>query len=200
MTDTPTGRSSAHFEYGKPLSVPIERFPYFRNAVTSDPLEIAALDPPQLPEPPRFGAGGADCRGCTADDTEFLWTDQHWRIDTMAEPQPLFLVLVSSREHYQDLSDLPPQRAAELGQLLARTETALHALGDVGRVHTHRWGDGGAHLHLWQIVRPLGMMQARGVALPVWLRALPPLPAEAWQAAGRDVARELARTGGTAHR
>jgi diadenosine tetraphosphate (Ap4A) HIT family hydrolase len=200
MPDPPAGRFSQHFEYGQPRSVPIEQFPYFRAAVTSDPLELAALDRPQVPEPARGGAGGLDCAGCAASDPESLWTDRHWRVFTFEEPQALFIVLISPREHYEELPDLPPERAAELGPLLARVETALRSLGDVGNVHTHKWGDGGAHLHLWMFIRPLGMLQARGVALPVWSRALPPLPAEAWQAAGRDFAQAMARGGGTAHR
>lgn len=200
MADTPAGRFSAHIEYEQPRALPIETFPFLRDALTSDPLGIAGLNLPQLPEPARHGAGGVDCRGCTAEDGEHLWTDEHWRIHTSTEPQPLFLVLINPRRHYEDLPDLPPERAAELGPLLQRTEAALRSLGDVGQVHTHKWGDGGAHLHLWQIVRPYGMVQARGVALTVWLRALAPLPAEVWQAAGRDFARELARGGGTAHR
>jgi diadenosine tetraphosphate (Ap4A) HIT family hydrolase len=200
MVATSPGRFSAHFEYAQPRTVPIERFAYLRAAVRSDPLEIAPLDQPQIPEPPRRGAGGVDCLSCTQDDSSYLWTDAHWQIYTPDEPEALFYVLVSPREHYEDLPDLPPARAAELGPLLQRMEAALRALGDVGQVHTHKWGDGGAHLHLWQIVRPEGMMQARGVGLTVWLRALPALPADAWQTACRDFAGEMARGGGTAHR
>jgi hypothetical protein len=44
------------------------------------------------------------------------------------------------------------------------------------------------------------MLQARGVGLTVWLRALPALPTDVWQAACRDFAREMARGGGTTHR
>lgn len=200
MADLTPGRFSAHFEYEQTRTVPIERFAYLRDSLAEERLEIASLDRPQVPEPPRFGAGGIDCRGCTAEDGEFLWTDEHWRVHTVTEPQALFCVLVNPRRHYEDLPDLPPERAAELGPLLQRMESALRSLGDVGQVHTHKWGDGGAHLHLWQIVRPLGMMQARGVALTVWLRALDPMPADTWDAACRDFARELARGGGTAHR
>ncbi|MPZ27436.1 MAG: hypothetical protein GEV12_13750 [Micromonosporaceae bacterium] len=138
MVDAPTGRFSAHFEYERPRSLPIETFPYLRDALTGDRLDVAALN-------------------------------------------------------------LPPDRAAELGPLLQRTESALRSLGDVGQVHTHKWGDGGAHLHLWQIVRPHGMVQARGVGLTVWLRALSALPTEVWDAACRDFARQMARGGGTAH-
>jgi hypothetical protein len=66
-----------------------------------------------------------------------MWTDSHWRIHTVDEPQALFFVLVNPRVHYEDLPDLPPDRAAELGPLLQRMESALRALGGVGKVHTH---------------------------------------------------------------
>ena len=194
----PTGRFSAHFAYGEPVTVPAERFA-IREILAADSLEVAALDRPRVPEPPRSGAGGVDCRGCTADDSEFLWTDRHWRISTWPDPRALFLVLLHPREHYEELPDLPAERAAELGPLLQRMESALRSLGDVGRVHTHKWGDGGAHLHLWQIIRPEGMVQANGVTLPVWLGALPAMPVETWRAACRDFARAMGRSGGTAH-
>lgn len=199
MADLAAGRFSAHFEYGQRRTVPSEKFA-IREVLAADTLEVAALDPPTVPEPPRHGVGGVDCYRCTADDSDFLWTDAHWRVNTRPEPRALFHVLVMPREHYEELPDLPPERAAELGPLLARMEAALRSLGDVGRVHTHKWGDGGAHLHLWQIIRPEGMVQANGVTLPVWLGALPAMPAETWQAASRDFARAMAREGGTAHR
>lgn len=200
MAATTAGRFSAHLEYARPQTIPIERFAYLRAAVRSDPLEIAPLDPPQVPEPRRHGAGGVDCLSCATAESSYLWTDAHWQIYAPDEPAALFHVLVSPREHYEELPDLPPARAAELGPLLQRMESALRSLGDVGRVHTHKWGDGGAHLHLWQIVRPEGMLQARGVGLPVWLRALPALPTDVWQAACQDFARAMAAGGGTAHR
>jgi diadenosine tetraphosphate (Ap4A) HIT family hydrolase len=199
MVDTAAGRFSAHFEYGQRRTVPSGKFA-INEILAADTLDVAALDPPTIPEPPRFGDGGVDCRGCTGEDSEFLWSDEHWRIGTRSDPRALFHVLLLPREHYQELPDLPPQRVAELGPMLARMEAALRSLGDVGRVHTHKWGDGGAHLHLWQIVRPEGMVQANGVTLPVWLGALPVMPAETWEAACRDFARAMARGGGTAHR
>lgn len=199
MADTPTGRFSSHLVYGARRTHPSAGFA-FREALAGDTLEVAALRPPRIPEPARFGEGGEDCRDCQAEDPSFLWTDRHWRVGTRADPKPLFFVLLRSRAHYQELTDLPPERAAELGPLLQRMEAALRALGDVGRVHTHRWGDGGAHLHLWQIIRPEGMVQANGVGLPVWLGAQPDLPKQAWDAACAEFAREMARGGGTAHR
>lgn len=199
MVDTTAGRFSAHFEYGTPKRVPSDKFA-INEILAAETLEVAALDPPTIPEPPRFGDGGVDCWTCASDDAEFLWTDEHWRIVGRSEPRALFHILLMPREHYQELPDLPAERAAELGPLLARSESALRSLGDVGRVHTHKWGDGGAHLHLWQIVRPEGMVQANGVTLPVWLGALPPMSQDTWDAACRDFARDMARGGGTAQR
>lgn len=199
MTDTPTGRFSAHFVYGRRQAHPSEAFA-FRKALGGDSLDVAALNPPERPEPARFGEGGGDCRDCLADDPEFLWTDPHWRIGTHQQPRAMFFVLLRSRAHYQELTDLPPERISELGPLLQRMEAAMRGLGDVGRVHTHRWGDGGAHFHLWQIIRPEGMTQASGVGLPVWLGSQPPLPEPVWNGACADFARAMARGGGTAHR
>lgn len=56
--------------------------------------------------------------------------------------------------------------------------------GGVARVHLYRWGDGGAHFHVWFLPRPLGMLEARGMMLPVWEDVLPNVPdAELAQAA-----------------
>ena len=52
----------------------------------------------------------------------------------------------------------------------------LGALPDVGRVHLYRWGDGGAHFHVWLLPRPLGMLDAMGHYLPLWEDVLPTSP------------------------
>jgi hypothetical protein len=80
---------------------------------------------------------------------------------------------------------------AELGVLLVRAERALSAIAGVGRVHVYKWGDGGAHLHVFVVARPLGMRQLRGMYLSTWMHALPPLPADQWQAVRNHVARVL---------
>jgi hypothetical protein len=52
-------------------------------------------------------------------------------------------------------------------------EWAVLSLGNVGRVHVNRWGDGGAHFHVWFLPRPLGMLEARNMMLPLWQDVLP---------------------------
>ena len=58
--------------------------------------------------------------------------------------------------------------AADFGRVVARVERAILSLGDIARVHLYRWGDGGAHFHVWLIPRPLGMVEAAGMMLPIW--------------------------------
>jgi len=57
----------------------------------------------------------------------------------------------------------------------ARVERAILGLGGIGRVHLYRWGDGGAHFHVWFTPRPLGMVEASGMMLPLWEKVLPSL-------------------------
>ena len=57
--------------------------------------------------------------------------------------------------------------------MIGRVERAILATGDVGRVHLARWGEGGAHFHLWFLARPLGRLDMANHALPVWEDALP---------------------------
>ena len=56
---------------------------------------------------------------------------------------------------------------------------AVEALDAVGRVHVYRFGDGGAHLHVFLLGRPAGILQLRGSNLALWEEMLPTLPADA---------------------
>ncbi len=72
-------------------------------------------------------------------------------------------------------------------------------LGDVARVHVNRWGDGGAHFHLWFMPRPLGMLQLRGSMLPMWLELLPNLDEVTATEVLARIGAAMALGGGTAH-
>jgi diadenosine tetraphosphate (Ap4A) HIT family hydrolase len=85
-------------------------------------------------------------------------------------------------------SDLPEHVAADFGRVVARAERAILSLGDIARVHLYRWGDGGAHFHVWLIPRPLGMLEATGMHLPVWEDVLPNVPDEELVDAAKRVA------------
>ena len=102
--------------------------------------------------------------------------------------QPPGRVWLASKVHADSFSDLPAEVAAEFGPVAARVERAILTLGDVGRVHLYRWGDGGAHFHVWFMPRPLGMLEASGMMLPLWEDVLPNVPDEELAAAARRVA------------
>ena len=72
--------------------------------------------------------------------------------------------------------------------MTARVERAILSLGDIARVHLYRWGDGGAHFHVWLLPRPLGMLEASGMALPLWEDVLPNVPDEELRAAAERIA------------
>jgi diadenosine tetraphosphate (Ap4A) HIT family hydrolase len=175
-----------------PESAGWDIFPY------AGDLQVKHLADPVLPEPPRQGEKAADCDCRQRDDGDYLWTDERWRIGTTGAPQAVPAYLLMPREHL-DLGDLSDALAAELGILIVRLDRVLSAISGAGRVHVNKWGDGGAHLHVWFIVRPAGMLQLRGSCLPGWMDVLPPLPADEAATLDRYVARTLARSGGTAH-
>jgi diadenosine tetraphosphate (Ap4A) HIT family hydrolase len=134
-------------------------------------------------EAPRAGEGGAGCHACVAPDEEYLWTDERWRLRGLDEPSGLpVVVLLEPREHVADPGDLGEELAAELGVLLARVERAIRSIGEIGRVHVCRWGDGSEHLHWWFIARPARLPQLIGSFAAIWDDVLPPTPEEIWRA------------------
>jgi len=80
------------------------------------------------------------------------------------------------------MGDLPGELQSELGPLLVRIERAVASVPDVGRVHVCRWGDGGAHFHVWFIARPSRLPQLKGSFVAIWDDVLPPTPDEVWRA------------------
>lgn len=140
-------------------------------------LRPKALDPPVAEERPRNGEGGVDCRTCMSPDDDYLWCNERWRLWAIDDPIGVpFIGLLQPREHHQEPGDLPDDLAADQGIMLGRVERAVRSIGEIGRVHVCRWGDGGAHLHWWFIARPARMPQLVGTFVAIWDDVLPPLP------------------------
>jgi diadenosine tetraphosphate (Ap4A) HIT family hydrolase len=89
--------------------------------------------------------------------------------------------MLQPRAHL-DLGDLDDEMAAEMGQLVVRLNRAVCALPGIERAHINKWGDGGAHLHVFVLGRPSGLMQLRGSNLALWDDMLPPIPEDAYAA------------------
>jgi hypothetical protein len=76
---------------------------------------------------------------------------------------------------------------------------AIETLPSVARVHISKWGDGGAHAHVFFFVRPTRMPQLRGTCLALWDDFLPTVPAEVVDDNAQAVVEQLVATyGGTA--
>lgn len=155
----------------------------------SDSLRVVPLAAPQ-PEQARPGEDPADCGSCGGRD-EGIWLDEHWRLTRMTGVGLPLALMLQSRDHH-DLADLPDERARELGVLTVHVARAVEALPHVARCHVNRWGDGGAHLHVWFLARPAGALQLRGSCLPVWDDLLPEYPADVADADAARVAQALA--------
>jgi diadenosine tetraphosphate (Ap4A) HIT family hydrolase len=138
-------------------------------------VQVKALLPPVVPEPTRHDLP-EDCSQCRRADDSFVWTDANWRLTGYRPTELAGTVLLQTRAHYDSFSDMPTELLAELGPLSARVERAILSLRGIARVHVARWGDGGAHFHLWFLPRPLGALQLRGSMLPMWLDLLPKVP------------------------
>jgi diadenosine tetraphosphate (Ap4A) HIT family hydrolase len=142
-----------------------------------------ALLPPVEREEPRHGEGGVDCWRCNARDSEFAWVTERWRLHALQEPTGLPVVmLLEPRAHYGEPGELPDELASELGLMIARIERAIRSIGEIGRVHVCRWGDGGEHLHWWFMARPARVPQLIGSFAAIWDDILPAMPKDVWEA------------------
>jgi len=112
-------------------------------------LRVRAFEAHQSEDRPRSGEpGGGPCESCIATDDEYAWVDDRWRVRAPKQrsgvPVQLFL---ETREHV-DMDGISTDLAAEFGQLIVRLDRAIQAVGDIGRVHVNRWGDGSSHFHI----------------------------------------------------
>lgn len=141
-----------------------------------------------VPEPPRRGEpGGAECGVCTGRAAAPVWGDEHWTLHPPVRSSLPGTVWLASRRHVDSFLDLPAEVAATFGAVVARIERAILSRHDVGRVHLYRWGDGGAHFHVWLMPRPLGLLDAAGPLLPLWEDVLPNVPDAELRAAAEQI-------------
>lgn len=154
-----------------------------------EPLAVRAPGERVIPEPPRRGEPGGDpCGICTGQATSAVWSNDNWSLHPPVGGSLVGAVWLASRVHVDSFKDLPEDAAAEFGRVIANVERGILSLGGVGRVHLYRWGDGGAHFHLWMLPRPLGMLEASGMMLPLWEDVLPNVADEELRAAAEKVA------------
>ena len=160
-----------------------------------EPLKVREPDDRVIPEPPRRGEPGGDpCGICGGQTTGAVWSDDLWTLHPPVGGSLRGAVWLASREHADSFSDLSTAAAASFGPVVAKVERGILAQGDVARVHLYRWGDGGAHFHVWLLPRPLGMLEAKGMMLPLWEDALPNLTDDELREAAERIAAHMGRT------
>lgn len=197
MPETPQqqyARIRAHADEDGRLPLPEqamwEIFPF-----EPESLRVKPLDDLALPEPPRGGDGDKPCWRCAHPDADVAWSNDRWLLDGPGDPLGLpFAAVLMPREHL-DLADLDDATAAEMGVIAARVARAVEALPQIGRVHVNKFGDGGAHLHVFLVGRPAGMSQLRGSCLLLWEEMLPRTPADLARETLRVAAEALADLG-----
>jgi diadenosine tetraphosphate (Ap4A) HIT family hydrolase len=161
------------------------------------PLTRRTLAEPVIPEPPRRGdPGGEPCGVCPGEDGPYtIWSDDNWILNHGVDTSLAGAVWLATRVHVDSFADLDSALAQDFGVLSGRIDRALLALPDVARTHVYRWGDGGAHFHVWYLPRPLGMLQAQKMMLPLWEEVLPRASDEAVSDAKRRIADSLRNEG-----
>lgn len=165
-----------------------------------DSLRLKPLRPLADEEPPRGGEDPADCwcarEPVPAIDENLAWHSERWRLHLNAGMK-LPVALNLAPVHHCDLPTVPDDLAAEMGRLIVTISHAVEALPSVGRVQLQKYGDGGAHLHLFFLGRPARMLQLRGSPLIDWEENLPVVPLEVLRANAAFVADAVrARHGG----
>jgi diadenosine tetraphosphate (Ap4A) HIT family hydrolase len=155
----------------------------------SEPLTVLTPGERVIPEPPRRGEPGGDpCGICTGQATSAVWSNDNWSLHPPVGGSLLGAVWLATKAHVDSFKDLPEPAALEFARVVASVERGILSLGGVGRVHLYRWGDGGSHFHVWMIPRPLGMLEAHGMMLPLWEDVLPNVSDEELRAAAEKVA------------
>lgn len=160
----------------------------------ADPLTARTLGPRVVPEPPRQGdPGGPECGVCARHvGNEGVWSNERWVLRSAASTSLAGSMWLATRLHVDSFMDLPAPLAAEYGGLAGRIERAILSLGNIGRIHVYRWGDGIAHFHVWFIPRPLGMLEAQREMLMLWEDQLPPATKDEIEAAAARVGAAMA--------
>ncbi|WP_067433832.1 hypothetical protein [Nocardioides jensenii] len=186
-------------ESGRLPMPPVGEWDIFPWELVDGALQPKVLTPPVAVEEPRNGEGGKPCWTCAEGSDELvIWRNEHWKVTRGKAPTGLPLMLWLHPVEHLDGDDLDEEMAAEYGQLQVRLSRIMAGLPNIGRVHVCRWGDGGAHLHLWFIARPDRFPIILGSMAVEWDEMLPPGPEDVWHADWTEVARKLATHEGEA--
>jgi hypothetical protein len=186
-------------ENGRLPMPPVAEWEIFPWEVVDGSLVPKVIRPPLAEEAPRKGdPGGDDCPTCAGSGTEtHIWENERWTVKPLDRAGMPLILMLETREHL-DYTDLDDEQAEEYGRISVWLSRIMSNLPYVGRVHVCRWGDGGAHLHVWFIARPERMPGITGSMAVEWDEMLPPPPEQVWRSDLKAVADRLATHDGRA--
>lgn len=186
-------------EGGRLPASPSVEWDIFPWEVADGALAPKVIGPPD-DEPVRYGDSPdkpcGQCAGVPAD--RIVWEDEHWVLTHPGQPSGLPIVLMLHTREHMDMGNLDDDLASELGRITNRLVRIIENLPHIGRVHVNRWGDGGAHFHLWFFARTARLAGVLGSSASEWDDMIPPGPADVWRADLHTVATKLANWGGDA--
>jgi len=151
-------------------------------------------------EPGRYGEDPAKpCPECVGIDPDrIVWEDEHWVLTQPGAPTGLPLVLMLHTREHEDFGQLDDELASQFGRISNRLVRIIENLPNIGRVHVSRWGDGGAHFHVWFFARTKGLMPVLGSPAAEWNDIIPAGAEDVWRADLHMVAVKLSNWGGDA--
>jgi diadenosine tetraphosphate (Ap4A) HIT family hydrolase len=127
-----------------------------------------------------------------------VWEDEHWVLTHEGRPSGLPIIVVLHPRRHLDYGQLDDELASECGRISNRLARIIEGLPNIGRCHVLRYGDGGAHMHLFFVGRVERLTHVLGSPTIDWDEILPPGPEDVWRADLHAVAVKLANWGGEA--
>ncbi len=179
-----------------PPSVEWDIFPWeiVDGALAPKPVQPPGEEPARDGEDPE-----KPCRQCVGiDATRIVWEDEHWVLTHPGEPTGLPLVLMLHTREHEDYGQLDDEIASQFGRISNRLVRIIENFPNIGRVHVSRWGDGGAHFHVWFFARTKGLMPVLGSPAAEWNDIIPAGNEDVWRADLNALATKLANWGGDA--
>jgi diadenosine tetraphosphate (Ap4A) HIT family hydrolase len=177
---------------------PVDQWEIFPWEQVDGTWQPKVLEPPLAAEEPRWGEGGRPCSCLKGDPEHSIWRNERWVVSTTEEPSGMPLMLFLQTREHMDFDEMDDELAAEFGRVTSWLHRIMANLPNIGRVHVSKWGDGGAHLHVWFIARTARLPHILGSMAVEWNEMLPPVPEDVWRADLKQVADRMATHDGEA--
>jgi diadenosine tetraphosphate (Ap4A) HIT family hydrolase len=84
----------------------------------------------------------------------YIYEDEHWMVcHAPGKLGPLGTLFIESRRHFLDYSEITPEEAASLGEVLKKIYSVLRRHTDAERIYQVTLIEGVPHFHSWFVPR-----------------------------------------------